>query len=293
MLLQDLLAEATGILTGANIEEAKEEARWLLEDIVGIPVARQLADPNIDIAQEEVDAYLEGINRRAKHEPYAYIVGKQEFYGLNFVVENCLVPRPESEQLVSIAQSFAKRNFLSGTHLPIADLCAGTGCLGISLGLKLQGSGYPVEVVATELDAGALETCKLNYRNYGFDDARVLHTDLLPPDGLTFQIILCNPPYVTEKEYQALQPEVRVFEPKQALVGGIDGLDYYRRIAEKAMDFLAPKAILLMEHGQGQREAVRELFADWLEQGFNEIVADDDRGIDRIYGLVRGVLPEE
>lgn len=293
MLLKEVIKNAKDKLQSAGIADAVEEARWLLEDLLGIPLAKQLAEPELEISEEEVMLYFDAISRRSLHEPYAYIVGKQEFYGLNFAVENCLVPRPESEQLVSIAQSFAKRNFLSGTHLPIADLCAGTGCLGISLALKLQNSGYAVELLATELEPNSLETCKLNYRNYGFDDTYVQEADIFPQAGESFQIILVNPPYVTNEEYLRLQAEVRDYEPQVALIGGEDGLDYYRRLAEEAMDFLAPKSILLMEHGQGQREAVRELFADWLEQGFNEITADDDRGIDRIYGLVRGVLPEE
>jgi len=203
------------------------------------------AEATISPAAEEKFHDLAG--RRARGEPVAQILGEKEFWSLSFEVNrDVLIPRPETEILVEEALSV-----MAGRKgkLNILDLCTGSGAIGIALASELP----EAEITATDLSRRALETARRNAARHGL--ARritFIQGDLFSPVAGLFDLIAANPPYVPEKEWAELEPGVRLFEPREALVAGPDGMEFHCRIAEQAAAYLDGKGWLIMEVGWGQ-----------------------------------------
>jgi release factor glutamine methyltransferase len=223
------------------------EARLLLAAATGFSEASVLAYPERELPRETVERYREFIERRAKGEPVAYILGRKEFYGLELSVNPAvLIPRPETELLVDLA---LQRDFSS-----VVDL--GTGSGAIALALKRQRP--KARVVAVEASAAALVVAQRNAVKHGLQIEWRHGRWLEPLAGERFDLILANPPYVAEAD-----PHLRDlgFEPRGALVSGGDGLDAIREIVREAPRHLSPGGWLLLEHGMGQDGAVRALLS--------------------------------
>lgn len=206
----------------------------------------------------ELRTFYRYLNRRLKGEPIAYILGKKEFYGETFYVNrNVLIPRPETEILVENAIQLAKD--LPGEPLEILDIGAGSGNISILLATHTRAN-----VTAVETSEKALYVLKKNIRFHrAAERVQAVRADLVPPfcgEGC-FDMIVSNPPYVPEGEWQKLEPSVREYEPKIALVGGEDGLEVIRPIVEKTPQFLKPRGKLLMEIGYNLYEPVKQIFA--------------------------------
>lgn len=205
----------------------------------------------------ELRTFHRYLDRRLKGEPIAYILGKKEFYGETFYVnENVLIPRPETEILVENAIQLA--NDLPGVPLEILDIGAGSGNISILLATHTRAN-----VTAVDTSEKALYVLRKNLRFHRLADrVRVVRGDLFPPscgEGC-FDMIVSNPPYVPEGEWQRLEPSVRDYEPKIALAGGEDGMELIRPIVEKAPQFLKPRGKLLMEIGYNLYEPVKQIF---------------------------------
>jgi release factor glutamine methyltransferase len=207
------------------------------------------APPDFDTRYNAVVA------RRAAREPFAYIVGRQEFWELSFEVSPAvLIPRPETELIVESAIAA-----LEGLSAPrVADIGTGSGCLAIALARERA-----VTVVATDLSEEALAVARRNADRLGAG-ARIAfcRTDLLDGVDERFDLIVSNPPYVCERDRAGIQPEVR-YEPAQALFAGDDGLDVIRRLIPAATARLKPGGRLMFEFGFGQADAVSRLIADF------------------------------
>jgi release factor glutamine methyltransferase len=205
----------------------------------------------------ELRTFYRYLNRRLKGEPIAYILGKKEFYGETFYVNhNVLIPRPETEILVENAIQLA--NDLPGVPLEILDIGAGSGNISILLAKHTR-----ARVTAVETSEKALYVLKKNLRFHSAADrVRVVRADLFPPSCRQgcFDMIVSNPPYVPEGEWQKLESSVRDYEPRIALVGGEDGMEVIRPIVEKASQFLKPRGKLLMEIGYKLYEPVKQIF---------------------------------
>ncbi|NIM78913.1 MAG: peptide chain release factor N(5)-glutamine methyltransferase [Candidatus Aminicenantes bacterium] len=206
----------------------------------------------------ELRTFYRYLNRRLKGEPIAYILGKKEFFGETFYVnQNVLIPRPETEILVEKAIQLS--NDLPGEPLGILDIGAGSGNISI-----LLAKHFYTNVTAVETSEKALYVLKKNLRFHRVADrVQAVRADLFPPsyrEGC-FDMIVSNPPYVPEGEWQKLEPSVRDYEPKIALVGGEDGLEVIRPIVEKAPQFLKPQGKLLLEIGYNLYEPVKQIFA--------------------------------
>lgn len=204
------------------------------------------------------------VKRRANAEPVAYLVGFKEFYSLPFkVTHDVLIPRPETETLVLEAVEIAKRS--EAERLTLLDLCTGSGCIAVA-----AAKGSPkFAVTATDLSEAALSVARENADRNGADRVEFRHGDLfdaLPADA-TFDLILSNPPYVADAEYETLSPDIRLHEPATALLAGPDGMDVLRRIAEKAPRRLNAGGHLLVELDPKQAEP----FADLLRPNFREV----------------------
>lgn len=260
MTLGDLRRQGLELLRKAKLDNHENEAIWLLEHALGVSRTHLHCEPDRRIGRQEAERALELLTRRARREPLQYLVGTQEFRGLEFVVTPAvLIPRVDTEVLVEEALRVVK----AMEESVVADVGTGTGCIAISVALASPRS----PVWATDLSAVALEVAQANCRRHQVDDrVTCLEGDLIEPlraNGLEGQIdlVLSNPPYIADGEWNGLQPEVSRFEPRLALAGGPDGLAVHRRLVRAAPFFLRPGGWLLMEVGAGQAEAVARLLA--------------------------------
>lgn len=198
------------------------------------------------IVESELTVLRELLKRAAKNEPLQYIVGSVEFLGCTIKVDpRCLIPRQETEILADLIVKRVKSGILW-------DVCTGSGCLGISIKKKRPDLTVVLSDISPDALALARENAKLNEV-----DVEILEGDLLEPfKGRKANYIVCNPPYIAESEYFTLDPSVRDFEPKGALVSGKVGTEYYSRLKRE----LDPNSTCFFEIGAGQGEAVKEIF---------------------------------
>ena len=226
------------------------------------------------MSQQQLDKLHELVKRAGLHEPVAYLTGKTEFYSIEFdITPDCLIPRPETELLVQRAIEFLRTR--CGIQY-ICDLCTGSGCIAVAIAKNFPDT----RVTATDISAAALEVAARNFEKHKLKkQGRLLCGDLFEPiiqqlDVSQFDLIVCNPPYVSTSEYEKLDKNVKDYEPEPALLAGGDGLDVYRRIIEKVDEFLKPCSALMLEIGYAQGPSVKEL----LEQtgAFSEIKIEKD-----------------
>lgn len=253
MTLRQHITAAKARLVAAGIEpaEAARDVLLLARHVLGWDRATLHARDS-DPPPAGFDAvYDAAIERRARREPIAYIIGVQEFWNRDFMVSPAvLIPRPETELIVEEA--------LSSVFGRAADIGTGSGCLAVTLATEVPRA----RLVATDISAPALDVARANARRHGvagrveFREARYLEGI----DG-PFDLIVSNPPYVTDDEYAALAPEVRDFEPRSALTAGSDGLRDVRSVLATAATRLNPGGRLLMEIGHTQSTAVTDLIA--------------------------------
>jgi release factor glutamine methyltransferase len=232
------------------------------------------AHPEQELTEIHWIHYGRYLHERRAGKPTQYITAKQEFYGREFKVNPAvLIPRPETELLVEAVLKRLKTG-------RAADVGTGSGAIAITLALESQ-----LEVIATDISSEALAIAKLNG---GHDFSRVyfLQTDLLAAIAShSLDAVISNPPYVPEADRETLQPEVRDWEPHQALFAGPEGLDIYRRLIPEAERVLKPGGLLALEIGQGQAEAIAALLHSWK----NVKIEPDLAGIPRVVTAGRAV----
>lgn len=275
-----LLNWITEHFTEKDIDAPRLSAELLLADVLKLKRIELYTNFEKVVPEQDLDRLHGLIKRAAQHEPIAYLTGRTEFYCLEFqITPDCLIPRPETELLVERAIEFLKNR--TGTQF-VCDLCTGCGCIAIAIAKNF----LKARIIATDISDDALKIAAKNIRNHQLDKKiKLLCGDLFEPvipqlDTERFDLIVCNPPYVTASQFQALPKNVRDYEPKLALFAGIDGLDIYRRVIEKAPDFLKPDAALMLEIGYAQGPAVRELLektACFKEINIEKDMHDNDR----------------
>lgn len=269
------LSIATEQLEKAGIENARLDAEVLLAYVLN---SRRLA-LYVQIAKvltaEQITRYKNLIKRRAERIPVAYLTGHKEFMGLNFAVTpDVLIPRPDTEVL---AQGVIEHLQEFNRNLKLADLGVGSGAICVSI-LKYVEN---ITAAAVDISKHALEIAKFNAQKFNVDDRIKFYEGNLfePLEGQIFDVIVSNPPYVATEEFKNLQPEIEE-EPKSALDGGSDGLNFYRKIIEAAPKFLTDDGFLAMEIGYKQSDAVQNLLR---ENNFKYIqVWKDLAGIERV-----------
>jgi release factor glutamine methyltransferase len=238
---------------GIGAQEAELSARMLAEHVLGWDAARYFTLANQSGPPDFAVQYGALIARRAAREPAAYIMGRQEFWGLSLDVSpDVLIPRPETELIVEAALE----QFGTGRDVAIADACTGSGCLAVALAGELPRAS----VVATDISEVALAVARRNAERHGV--GRRIHwvrTDVLDGIDGTFDLIVGNPPYVRSGDRPALQPEVRDYEPAVALFGGYTGVEIVAKLVKQATSRLRSEGVLIFEFGFGQEIAVEEL----------------------------------
>lgn len=287
MTLAELEREIRTELAAAGLAQPRQEAAWLLAQIGGYAQSQLYCRPDQRVAEPQLTAIRQAARRRAAHEPMAYILGEAGFFGLLFQVgPGVLIPRPDTEILVETALAEIARAWPAGSTVPrplrILDTCTGSGCVGISLASRLNRLGYAVNLTLLDTNARALAYARANVDRHQLTaNTRICQADLWP-DRVSlagqadhFDVVAANPPYIRPDVIQELMPDVRDFEPVQALDGGLDGLDFYRRLTREAPARLDQPGLLLFEHGYDQAAAVADLLTD---SGWTDCLARLDYG---------------
>ncbi|AFA48091.1 peptide chain release factor N(5)-glutamine methyltransferase [Acetobacterium woodii] len=272
MTIREILDYGRKLLSQAQIEYPGLEAEILLSGILNKDRVYFYTHHQelLDAISEE--HYRQAIKRRSQLEPVAYILGKKEFMGLDFLVNRqVLIPRPDTEPMVEYLIEYLQANFPDGAK--ILDLCTGSGAIGISIKHFYQKG----QVALSDLSEAALTVARENANRLVNGDLSLYQGDLLAalPQGETFTVIVSNPPYIRQSEMKQLAPDIIAYEPHLALDGGESGLDFYRRIIREAPLFLKKNGLLALEVGDEQADAVAALLD---RQGYHEIKKIMDLG---------------
>jgi release factor glutamine methyltransferase len=271
--VREALDAAVDALRAAGIEEPRLDAELLLAEASGRSRAALVADSEAEVAPAAGRRFGEMVRRRLRREPVAYILGRKGFRNLELAVDRrVLVPRPETELLVELALEVKPETVL--------DVGTGSGAIALAVADELPGCA----VTATDTSPAALEVARSNAERLGLA-ARVRFLEGTVPEGESFDLVLANLPYVAERDWPSLQPEVTEWEPREALLAGPDGLDAYRFFLRECGRALASyrgltSTTLAVEVGEGQASAVAELFR---AAGFEGIETRRDlAGIERV-----------
>jgi release factor glutamine methyltransferase len=272
--ISSALKNAAARLSAAGIESARLDAEILLASMLGVERGGLYMNDDRALDDSELARFRSLIARRERGEPVSYIIGRREFWSLDFIVTPAvLTPRPETELLVETALGFARRRLLKDRRLHILDVGTGSGAIAVALAEEIPGA----EIVATDVSPDALEIARSNARRHNVEQKiRFLAGDLFAPVAELagwFDLIVSNPPYIRRDDIAALPRDVRDYEPRLALDGGADGLDFYRRIAREAPRYLSAGGFLAIEIGAVMGEEVGRLLTD---AGFSSVRVDKD-----------------
>ena len=284
--IQKLLNWITGYFTDNGLDSPRLSAELLLCYVLQTERIKLYTHFDKPVDKQHLDQLHDLVKRAGQKEPVAYLLGKTEFYSLELkITSDCMIPRPETELLVERAVEFLRTR--TGRQF-VCDLCTGCACIAVAIANNCHDS----QIIATDISDAALKIAAENTEKYNLKGRiQLICGDLFDPvvpqlDAEKFDLIVCNPPYVSEHEFNALDKTVKDHEPRLALYAGTDGLDVYRRIAEKADDFLKPDAALILEIGYSQGKAVRELLEKM--DCFTEIKIEKDfHNNDRIVTAVK------
>jgi len=257
----EVIQRSAEFLAKKGVDSPRLQAELLLAHLLRLPRMRLYLSFERGLTAAEVDAFRELVKRRGQREPLQHIIGSTSFCGLEIAVNRqVLIPRPETELLAERGWSFLNELASRANRAPAAlDFGTGSGCLAIALASKCPTAG----VCAVDISAEALELARQNAVRHGVAERiRFVAGDGFAalPAGARFDLIVSNPPYIPTDEIATLQPEVRDYDPRQALDGGADGLDCTRRLAVEAEPFLKPGGRLMLEFGDGQAELLRAVF---------------------------------
>lgn len=268
MKLKNWLPAAEKRLQAAGIGTARLDVLVLLEDTTGKDRSWLLAHPDFELTASQTDVLKNVLNRRARHEPLAYIRGKIEFYGREYVLTPAVLqPRPESETMIDLLKQlpiFAKEGHQKGAGIRLADVGTGSGALGITAQLELP----ELSVDLLEIDEEALNVAKSNVDKFTLS-INTIRSDLLGDSDENYDILLCNLPYVPD-DFRINQAAAR--EPKIAIFGGPDGLDIYKRLFKQIQKNHDRPLYILSESLPPQHEA---LISIAKSAGYRQAKTDD------------------
>ncbi len=281
MVIKDCILKASEILRASGTDTPVLDARVLMCFSLGKSDVFVITNPNEIVPKELEEHFYKLVNRRAQHEPIAYITGEKEFMSHKFYVDsNVLIPRPDTEHLAELAIELINKNNFKN----VADFCTGSGALAISIAKACPDA----QITGYDISEGALQVANKNKQLLKADNVEFDKTDILTEiDKLNtkFDIVVSNPPYIDSDDMKKLEKSVSEYEPHLALFGGDDGLEFYRIITEKARLFLNEGGILAFEVGHTQATEVAHL----MENDFNKIqIKKDYADIERVvWGILK------
>ena len=258
--LRIIITNATNELLKSSSESARLDATILLGYVLGISRERLILDDERIVSDDELKKFNILLKKRVNKEPIAYIIGKKEFWGLDFIVNHAtLIPRPDSETLVEAA--LKRANLLLGQNedLTILDIGTGTACLLISLLWELQAAAG----VGVDISEDALQIASKNAEIHGVKNrTQFIKSNWCENINRKFDLIISNPPYIASQDKLSLMPDVALYEPHSALFSGVDGLDSYRELSAQVGERLNCGGFVLFEVGAGQAEQVSLLLEE-------------------------------
>jgi release factor glutamine methyltransferase len=271
MTVLEAIQKSTEFLTKKGVESPRLQTELLLAHLLKMPRMKLYLNFERALSAAETDGLREFIKRRGQREPLQHIVGSTSFCGYEMAVSrHALIPRPETEMLAELGWKF-----LATRHSPLVtalDFGTGTGCIAIALAAKCPNA----KITALDVSADALALAKQNaLQNKVAEQIEFFQSDGFAAlkSGIEFNLLVSNPPYIASAEIETLDPEVKDFDPRGALDGGADGLDFYRRLAAKAKSFLKPDGKIMLEFGDGQAGDLKKIFEN--EKWIVEAVLDD------------------
>ncbi len=255
------IQRSAGFLARRGVESPRLQVEWMLAQLLRMPRMKLYLNFDQALSGPEQDALRTMVVRRGDREPLQHILGTAVFCEWEFVVgPQALIPRPETEMLAEMAWKWLNNRATVGTgRIRALDFGTGTGCLAIAIALKSPAA----EVTALDISAEALALAQANAGRLGAAGRVCFNLGdgfAAVADGTVFDLIVSNPPYIPRAEIETLEPEVRLHDPRAALDGGEDGLDFYRLLAAEGRSKLAPEGLLMLEIGEGQASAVRAIF---------------------------------
>jgi release factor glutamine methyltransferase len=273
MTVLEAIQKSTDFLGKKGVESPRLNAESLLAHLLKMPRMKLYLNFDRALTAPETDALRELVKRRGQREPLQHITGSTNFCGHEISVSrHALVPRPETELLAELGWIFLNELKTQNSQFKTAlDFGTGTGCLAIALAAKCPNA----KITALDLSADALALAKQN----ALQNQVAERIEFLSGDGFAalaigtqFDLIISNPPYIPSAEIETLSPEVRDFDPRAALDGGADGLDFYRRLATEAKPFLKPDGKLMVEFGDGQANDIKNIFENekWIVEAVQE-----------------------
>ncbi|USK36407.1 peptide chain release factor N(5)-glutamine methyltransferase [Bacillus sp. F19] len=285
MKIYEALKWASSFL--AEAERDHNAGELLLRHHLNMSRAEMLANLRTDLSDGVWESFKTDVNRHAEGIPVQHMIGSEEFYGRSFLVnKEVLIPRPETEELVEGILLKAKYLFNGYSSVEAADIGTGSGAIAISLALE----NPMFKLCAVDIAPESLEVAQLNAKNLGAE-VQFLHGDLLSPilnSGKKLDVVVSNPPYIPDADILELSPVVKDHEPLRALAGGVDGLNFYRRLAAEIPLVISERALIAFEVGAGQGEDVKALLLDKLPHAEAEVKYDIN-GKDRmVFAVVNG-----
>lgn len=261
MTVLEVIRKSADYLAKKGVESPRLQAELLLAHTLKMPRMKLYLDFERVLTEAELAPLRERVRRRGSREPLQHIVGNVSFCGIEIAVNpHVLIPRPETELLAERGWKFLQSLAAAGVAEPAAlDFGTGSGCLAVALAVQCPSS----RILAADISAETLRTASANAEAHGAA-SRIcfFQSDGLVPlaDKGPFHLVISNPPYIPTTEITSLEPEVRDFDPRTALDGGPDGLDFYRQIAAEVPALLAPGGRCMLEFGDGQADALRAIF---------------------------------
>lgn len=274
-----LLAWTTEHFTKRGLDSPRMSAEMLLAHVLGVARLKLYTEADRPASDLERAAFRELVERALNHEPVDYLVGQAPFFSMMFAVDKrVLVPRPSTETIVEHIIQHARRTPGFGSPA-IADVGTGSGAIAVTLAKHIPHS----RVIATDIRADALEVARANAKTYGVEDRMEFRQgDLLAPlTGMRLRYLVSNPPYIPDHEWDAVEPNVKNYEPTHALRGGHDGLDFIRPLIATGHQFLEHPGQIVIEIAASQKQAVLELMRH--NTAFeNATVLADHEGLPRV-----------
>jgi release factor glutamine methyltransferase len=266
----EIIQRSSEFLAKKGVDSPRLQTELLLAHLLQLPRMQLYLNFERVLAEEEVDRFREYIKRRAQREPLQHIIGSTSFCGFEIAVNrDVLVPRPETELLAEHGWLFLNDQAALKRGVTALDFGTGSGCIAIALAEKCP----RVEVYALDRSEPALKVAAQNAAVLADRIRFVLGDgfDSLAKD-LQFDLVISNPPYIPTAEIDTLEPEVRDYDPRQALDGGADGLDFYRKLAIEVPPLLKPGGKVMLEFGDGQAEKLQETFRseNWIVEAVIE-----------------------
>lgn len=281
MEIKELLRKGRDLIRHNSYANLQLEPVWVLSNLLNVDSTYIHLNLELEVSKEIEDEFLSIMEKRQEGYPLQYLLNEEEFMGLSFYLEEgVLIPRPETETMVEYIIDYINENF-KGRKINILEIGVGSGVIALTIAKEFPNA----EIIGIDIGDLPIKISNINKERFKLNNVEFIQGDLFQPLEVKsinkkFHLIISNPPYIKDYKIQELQKEVREFEPRLALDGGKDGLDFYRKISRKGKRFLKDSGMLIYEIGYDQGKEVKEIL---MEEDYTNIsVLKDLEGKDRI-----------